>query len=102
MVYLVRTMQYLKFDESFEGATGKLVKHLRESCPQVKEMRVLWNVPGPINEVHWVLAFESLAAEDDWASKIVKDEIYLNWMMKAEGLITPGVDRLYRDAVEMG
>ena len=54
-----------------------------------------------INEIHWVMHFESLAEEDDWAAKIVQDEVYLNWFIKAEGVLTPGVDRLYRDAPMM-
>lgn len=97
MVYLVRTTQFLKFDESFEEEGKKLWEHLRNSYPQIKEMKFLFNVTGPINELHWLLKFDSLADEDEWATKVVRDEVYLNWMSAMEGVMTPGIDKLYRE-----
>jgi hypothetical protein len=73
------------------------MEHIRKTYPQIKDMKFLWNVTGPINESHWVLHFESLADEDDWAQKIINDEKYLNWMKATEGILTPGIDRLYRE-----
>jgi hypothetical protein len=94
-------MRFLKYDENIEGETDKLVEHMKRNYPQIKEMKLLSNITGPINEIHWVMHFDSLAEEDEWAAKIVQDEVYVNWFIKAEGILTPGVDRLYRDAPMM-
>ena len=98
MVYLVRTCRYLKFDEGVEEKTNKLIEHIGKTYPEIKEMKFLWNVAGPVNEMHWVLHFESLADEDSWAAKVMKDELYTDWFVAAQGVISPFVDRLYRDA----
>jgi hypothetical protein len=98
MIYLVRSSRFLKFDEGFEEKTDKLVEHLRKSYPQIKDMKFLWNVAGPVNEIHWVLEFASLADEDAWAAKIIKDEVYREWFQASMELMSAPVDRLYRDA----
>ncbi len=98
MVYLVRTSRYLKFDESIEEKTTKLFEHLNNNYPQIKDMKFLWNVTGPINEVHWMMQFDSLADEDEFAAKVIQDKVYHDWFKASEGIITPGFDRLYRDA----
>jgi hypothetical protein len=102
MIYLVRTFSFLKYDESLEEATTQLTKHLKKNYPQIKDLKMLWNVTGPINQSHWVFVFDSLATEDEWAGKIIQDEVYLNWFMKSEGSVGPIVDRLYRDMPDMG
>jgi hypothetical protein len=101
MVYLVRTMRFLKYDENMDKETQNLFEHMKKTYPQIKDLKVLFNITGPINEFHCVMHFDSLADEDEWASQIVKDEVYLNWFQKADGIFTPGVDRLYRDAPQM-
>ncbi len=98
MVYLVRTTRFLKFDDSLDEKSARLIEHIRKTYPQVRDMKFLSNVTGPIDEMHWVLQFDSLAAEDEWAGKIVQDKVYLNWFRETEGLITPGFDRLFREA----
>jgi hypothetical protein len=98
MVYLVRTSRYLKFDESFEGKTSKLMEHIRKTYPQIKDMKLLFNVAGPVNETHLVLEFASLADEDEWAAKVMQDKLYLEWFRASMGVMSPPVDRLYRDA----
>jgi hypothetical protein len=102
MVYLVRTIRFLKYDEGLEEASNKLFAHIRKSYPQIKDMKLLSNVTGPIDEMHWVLEFDSLAKEDEWAARIMQDDLYLNWFKEAEGKATPGFDRLYRDVPMMG
>jgi hypothetical protein len=98
MVYLVRTASYLSFDESFEGKTNTLMEHIRKSYPQIKDMKFLWNVAGPVNEMHWVLEFASLADEDDGAAKIMQDKLYGEWLRASMEVMSPPIDRLYRDA----
>jgi hypothetical protein len=48
--------------------------------------------------MHWALDFASLADEDDWAAKIIQDERCTGWSKGASGVMSPPVDRLYRDA----
>ena len=98
MIYLVRTAQSLKFDEDLFEKTNNLIEHIGESYPLIKDMKVLYNITGPVNEVHWVLEFESLADEDEWGTMIMQDEHYIGWLRESHGIISPFVDRLYREA----
>ena len=50
--------------------------------------------------VYLVLSFDSLADEDDWAQKIMGDEVYREWFTAADGVVGPMVDKLYRDSPE--
>ena len=98
MIYLVRTQRFIRFDESINEKAAKLEEHISKNYPQVKDMKYLMNVTGPIDEGHWMLQFDSLADEEDWAKKISQDEVYHQWFNDIEGVLTPGFDRLYRDS----
>jgi len=96
MVYLVRTCKFLKdWEKAWEGVTG-LSDHLKKSYKEVKDSYFLSNIAGPIDELHWVVEFESLADEERFAAKAMKDEDYGKGFMAIEGRLTPFVDRLYR------
>ncbi len=98
MIYFVRTMRFLKYDENFEQQSSKVFSHMRKQYPKIRDMKFLMNVTGPINEMHWVIQFDSLADEDEWAGKLMRDETYMSWMMASEGIIgSDVVDRLYRE-----
>ena len=96
MVYLVRTQRFIKFDDSIYEKAAKLDEHISKNYPQVKGMKYMMNIAGPIDEGHWLLQFDSLADEEDWAKKVSQDEVYRQWFRDIEGILTPGVDRLYR------
>ena len=96
MVYLVRTQRFIRFDSGIDEKAAKLAEHISTNYPQVKDMKYLMNIAGPIDEAHWMLHFDSLADEEDWAKKISQDEVYRQWFRDIEGILTPGVDRLYR------
>jgi len=97
MVYLTRSMRILKFDEAIEESSKKLIAHFRTSYPQIKDMRFVWNVTGRLDEMHWLLAFDSLAAEDDWAAVVMGDPVYGEWFTAMDGKIGDIVDHLFRD-----
>ena len=63
----------------------------------LKDWDKAWEaIAGPIDELHWVVEFNSLADEERFASKAIKDEAYGKAFMEFEGRLTPFVDRLYR------
>ncbi len=96
MVYMVRTCSFLKDWEKAWQAVAGLSDHCRKEYKEVKESYFLSNIAGPIDALHWVLAFDSLADEERFASKAMKDEGYGKFFMDFEGRLTPFVDRLYR------
>ena len=96
MVYLVRTSKFLKdWDKAWEAIAG-LSEHVKKQYKEVKDSYFLSNIAGPIDEIHWVVAFESLADEERFASKAMKDEAYGKAFMDMDGRLSPFVDRLYR------
>jgi hypothetical protein len=96
MVYLVRTCKFLKdWEKAWQSISG-LSDHLKKDYKEVKDSYFLSNIAGPIDELHWVLEFESLAEEERFAAKAMKDEAYGKAFMEFEGRLTPFVDRLYR------
>lgn len=97
MVYLVRSSRMLKADEKFGEIHRELGKHMRENYPQITEMKTLWNITGAVDGFHIVLGFESLADEEEWAQKIMQDQLYLDWFEASEGVLGPMVDHLYRE-----
>lgn len=97
MVYLVRSMRILKFDEAIDEVSKKLVAHLKKKYPQIKDLRIVWNVAGRLDEMHWLFAFDSLAAEDEWAGAVMGDPEYGAWWMAIDGKIGDIEDRLFRD-----
>jgi len=94
---LVRTVEFLKFDSSLEEKMTKLFEHFGKSYPQIKGIKFLMNITGPINQSHMVFKFDSLADEETWATSVIKDDIYLDFLKASEGITTPGVDHLYRE-----
>jgi hypothetical protein len=96
MVYLVRTCSFLKDWEKAWQSVADLSDHCQKEYKEVKESYFLSNIAGPIDQLHWVLAFDSLAEEERFASKAMKDEAYGKAFMEFEGRLTPFVDRLYR------
>lgn len=96
MVYLVRTFGFLKdWEKAWEAIEG-LSKHVAKEYKEVKASYFLSNIAGPIDQMHWVVEFESLADEERFAAKAVKDEAYGKAFMAFEGSLSPFVDRLYR------
>jgi hypothetical protein len=96
MVYLVRTCKFLKDWEKAWQSIADLSDHLKKNYKEVKNSYFLSNIAGPIDELHWAVEFESLAEEERFASKAMKDEAYGKAFMDFEGRLTPFVDRLYR------
>lgn len=96
MVYLVRTCSFLKdWEKAWESIAG-LSEHVRKEFKEVKASYFLSNIAGPIDQMHWVVEFESLADEERFAAKAMKDDAYGKAFMAFEGRLTPFVDRLYR------
>jgi hypothetical protein len=96
MVYLVRTCSYIKdWEKAWEAVAG-LSEHVKKAYKEVKESYFLSNIAGPIDQLHWVLAFDSLADEERFASKAMEDKDYGKAFMQFAGRLTPFVDRLYR------
>jgi len=96
MVYLVRTTRFRKdWDKAWEALSG-LAEHVKKTYKEVKDSYVLSNIAGPIDAMHWVLEFGSLAEEERFAAEVVKDEAYGSAFMAFEGRLEPFVDRLYR------
>jgi hypothetical protein len=96
MVYLVRTSRFLKDWEKAWKSIAGLSDHLKEEYKEVKESYFLSNIAGPIDQLHWVLAFDSLADEERFASKAMEDKTYAKAFADFEGRLTPFMDRLYR------
>jgi hypothetical protein len=96
MVYLVRTCKFLKDWEKAWQSISSLTDHLKKEYKEVKDSYFLSNIAGPIDELHWVVEFDSLADEERFALKAMKDEAYGKAFMDFEGRLTPFVDRLYR------
>ena len=97
MVYMVRTVDILDFEADLQEQMGKLVEHFSKSYPQIKGIKFLMNITGPINQTHMVLKFESLADEETWATSVITDDVYLDFLKASKGVTTPGVDHLYRE-----
>jgi hypothetical protein len=96
MVYMVRTCRFLKDWEKAWQAVDGLSNHVKKEYKEVKESYFLSNIAGPIDQLHWVLSFDSLADEERFASKAMKDEAYGKAFMDMDGRLSPFVDRLYR------
>ena len=96
MVYLARTARITGDWETVSEAYEQVAKHVKANYAQVGDSYFLMNITGPINEVRWVLEFESLADEEQYALKVVDDSTYLEAMKKTIGHLTSPVDRLYR------
>jgi hypothetical protein len=96
MVYLVRTSTILKNWEKAWKVWSELSDHVKQEYKQVKDSYFLTNIAGPTDQIHWVLAFDSLADEESFAMKVYEDKTYFKGMEASEGLLSPPVDRLYR------
>jgi hypothetical protein len=76
MVYLVRSARAQQgrsqaaLPWAFQVAT-----YLNENYPQVN-VEVLRNINGPIDQVHWVARYESLAALEEIRNTLAKDDAY--------------------------
>ena len=96
MVKLVRTA-------AIEGDWEKAAKVLRQlmleakESPHVQDSHLYFNVTGRIDEVHWELAFESMAEEEKWVTSLMEDEKYTDHMIELMPELTPPVDRHYRE-----
>jgi hypothetical protein len=96
MVYLVRTSSILKdWEKAWKLAAG-LSDHLKKEYQEVKDSYFLSNIAGPVDQVHWVVEFASLADEERFAARAMEDKTYFKAMEGMLGLTTPSVDRLYR------
>ena len=96
MVYLVRTSSILKdWEKAWKTASG-MSEHIKKEYKEVKDSYFLTNIAGPVDQVHWVVEFGSLADEERFALKAMEDKVYFQGMVDMEGLTTPLVDRLYR------
>jgi hypothetical protein len=96
MVYLVRTSRFVKdWDKAWEAISG-LSEHVKKQYKEVKESYFLSNIAGPIDQLHWVVAFDNLADEERFAARAMQDEAYGKAFLAFEGRLTPFVDRLYR------
>ena len=98
MVSLVRTFRvtgdWRKFWQWVEENGDSVTK----KYPEVKSTEMWMNIAGPLNEVHWILQFESLADEEQFALKAMEDEEYFKRMEEVAEFLDPnfGEDRLYR------
>jgi hypothetical protein len=96
MVYLVRTSKFTGNWENGWKILGDMVKYIGQNYDQVKDSYLMTNIAGPTDQVHWILAFDSLAAEEAFAIKVFQDPKYLESMGNLSGLLTAPIDRLYR------
>jgi hypothetical protein len=51
---------------------------------------------GRVDEMHWMLTFDSLSEEGKWAEAIVEDDTYIEHMIVLRSEVGPTVDKLYR------
>jgi hypothetical protein len=96
MVYLVRTSNILKDWEKAWKIASSLSEHIKKEYRQVKDSYFLTNIAGPINQIHWVVEFASLADEESFAQKAMEDKTYFKGVADIADLVSPMVDRLYR------
>jgi hypothetical protein len=96
MVYLVRTSEFMGDWDKAWSILSDMIKYVGQNYDQVKDSYLMTNIAGPTDQVHWVLAFDSLADEEKFAFKVFQDPKYMEAMRSTEGLMTAPVDRLYR------
>jgi len=96
MVYLVRTAHIINDWEKVGELYRDLSTHIKEKYEQVKDSYFLLNIAGPVDQIHWVIAFDSLADEESYAHKVMDDPKYVEAMKMTMDLMSPPVDRLYR------
>ena len=96
MVYLVRTSELTGDWEEAWSILNDLIKYVGQNYKQVKESFLMTNIAGPTDQVHWILAFDSLAEEETFAFEVFQDSKYMEAMKSAAGSMTAPVDRLYR------
>ena len=97
MVYLVRSARAQQgrsqaaLPWAFEVAT-----YLNENYPQVN-VKVLRNISGPIDQVHWVARYESLAALEETRNTMAKDETYQKLVGAFQSIfvLESAVDNIY-------
>lgn len=75
---------------------SEFIKYVGQNYDQVKDSYLMTNIAGPTDQGHWVLGFDSLADEEDFAVKVIQDSKYIEAMKSFDGLLTAPIDRLYR------
>ena len=98
MVYMVRSVrtEAAKDAEAVQWAV-KVAAYVNETYPSIN-VRVLRNINGPLQAVHWAVRYESLAALEEISAKLGADAGYQELLAETEGMFVPGtlVDNLYR------
>jgi hypothetical protein len=98
MIYYTRSAEILdgKNAAAMEFAV-KVASYVNDNYPGLN-VRVLSNVSGQVNQVHWVSGYESLAALEETSAKIGADSGYQEIVATAEGLFAASthVTHLYR------
>ena len=96
MVYLVRTSDFTGDWDKGWNILSDMVQYIGQKYDQVKDSYLMTNIAGPTDQVHWILTFDSLAAEEAFAVKVFQDPKYMESMRNLVGLLTAPIDRLYR------
>ena len=98
MVSLVRTFRVKGDWQGFWKCVEKNGDRVKEMYPEIKDSEMWMNITGSLNEIHWVLTFDSLADEEKFALKAMQDDQYFKQMEEVEQYLDPnfGEDHLYR------
>ncbi len=95
MIHLVRSAEVVGDWEKVGKALNEMLEAAK-AHEKVRESYLMFNVTGLLNEVHWVLTFDSLADEDAWAASVMGDEGYIKAMTDMSEEVDAVEDNLYR------
>jgi hypothetical protein len=87
-----------KYGEAVEWAL-KVAKYFNDKDSGMR-VRVLRNINGPWNEIHWSVRFESIAAMGESRASWPTDEGYQALLAETEGMFEPLVVDNFYEAVE--
>jgi hypothetical protein len=95
VVYLIRNTRVAHDWEKMEGAARALTAYWAKQ-PQVKSVEVWSNIAGPQDEYQFVVKFDSLADEEQFALKLWDDKGYESVMRQFMEVFELGEDLLKR------
>jgi hypothetical protein len=97
MVYLVRSARAQQgLAQAALPWAIQIANYVNENYPET-HIEVLRNISGPIDQVHWVAKYESLAAMEETKKKLDKDDVYQELTAKFQSIfvLSSAVDNHY-------
>jgi hypothetical protein len=99
MVYLMRTADIIGDWNKTSALVIKLIDYMEKNFSEIQEVKLLSNINGRQNQIHWVLTFKSLADEEKFSTKSSQDPDYIDLIMGTQGLLGNIQDNFYRSFV---